>query len=132
MSYSDSVPLQTQMTVLQVVSGSEPMLIIEQNSRRTQSNADESNVIVQHNKEFKPGLSIDVDQFLGSIKTILGSLLERYTSAEITGKLGSSILATVFRQLVIHPCLMISELPFCVIIGLSVLNESNICSGLGR
>uniref|UniRef100_A0A3B4V2H1 Zinc finger ZZ-type and EF-hand domain containing 1 n=1 Tax=Seriola dumerili TaxID=41447 RepID=A0A3B4V2H1_SERDU len=42
-----------------------------------------------------------VDQFLGSIKTILGSLLERYTSAEITDKLGSSIIATVFRQLMI-------------------------------
>uniref|UniRef100_A0A3B5B598 Zinc finger ZZ-type and EF-hand domain containing 1 n=1 Tax=Stegastes partitus TaxID=144197 RepID=A0A3B5B598_9TELE len=42
-----------------------------------------------------------VDQFLGSIKTILGSLLERYTAATITDKLGSSILATVFRQLMI-------------------------------
>lgn len=48
-----------------------------------------------------PALSTDVDQFLGSVKTILGSLLERYTGAEITNKLGSSILATVFRQLVI-------------------------------
>lgn len=43
---------------------------------------------------------IDVDLFLGSIKVTLGSLLERYTGAEITDKLGSSILATVFRQLV--------------------------------
>ncbi|XP_062261903.1 zinc finger ZZ-type and EF-hand domain-containing protein 1 isoform X1 [Platichthys flesus] len=42
-----------------------------------------------------------VDQFLGSIKTILGSLLEKYTGAQITDKLGSSILATVFRQLMI-------------------------------
>ncbi|XP_074528100.1 zinc finger ZZ-type and EF-hand domain-containing protein 1 [Halichoeres trimaculatus] len=42
-----------------------------------------------------------VDQFLGSFKSILGSLLERYTGAEITEKLGSSILATVFRQLMI-------------------------------
>ncbi|KAM9348292.1 zinc finger ZZ-type and EF-hand domain-containing protein 1 [Symphorus nematophorus] len=42
-----------------------------------------------------------VDQVLGSIKTTLGSLLERYTGAEITEKLGSSILATVFRQLMI-------------------------------
>uniref|UniRef100_A0A8D3C8S4 Zinc finger ZZ-type and EF-hand domain containing 1 n=1 Tax=Scophthalmus maximus TaxID=52904 RepID=A0A8D3C8S4_SCOMX len=42
-----------------------------------------------------------VDQFLESIKAILGSLLKRYTSAEITDKLGSSILATVFRQLMI-------------------------------
>lgn len=45
-------------------------------------------------------ISIDVDQFLGSIKATLGSLLERYTGSEITDKLGSSILATVFRQLV--------------------------------
>ncbi|XP_051256250.1 zinc finger ZZ-type and EF-hand domain-containing protein 1 isoform X2 [Dicentrarchus labrax] len=42
-----------------------------------------------------------VDQFLGSIKATLGSLLERYTGPEITDKLGSSILATVFRQLMI-------------------------------
>ncbi|XP_041864265.1 zinc finger ZZ-type and EF-hand domain-containing protein 1 [Melanotaenia boesemani] len=42
-----------------------------------------------------------VDQFLGSIKAVLGSLLERYTSTQITDKLGSSILATVFRQLMI-------------------------------
>ncbi|KAF3706699.1 Zinc finger ZZ-type and EF-hand domain-containing protein 1 [Channa argus] len=42
-----------------------------------------------------------VDQFLGSIKIILSSLLERYTNAEITEKLGSSILTTVFRQLMI-------------------------------
>uniref|UniRef100_A0A4W6ECV5 Zinc finger ZZ-type and EF-hand domain containing 1 n=1 Tax=Lates calcarifer TaxID=8187 RepID=A0A4W6ECV5_LATCA len=42
-----------------------------------------------------------VDQVLGSIKTTLGSLLERHTGSEITDKLGSSILATVFRQLMI-------------------------------
>ncbi|XP_068457200.1 zinc finger ZZ-type and EF-hand domain-containing protein 1 [Clinocottus analis] len=42
-----------------------------------------------------------VDQFLESIKGVLGSLLGRYTGAEITDKLGSSILATVFRQLMI-------------------------------
>uniref|UniRef100_A0A8C9XCD2 Zinc finger ZZ-type and EF-hand domain containing 1 n=1 Tax=Sander lucioperca TaxID=283035 RepID=A0A8C9XCD2_SANLU len=42
-----------------------------------------------------------VDQFLGSVKGVLGSLLGRYTGAEITDKLGSSILATVFRQLMI-------------------------------
>ncbi|XP_041807765.1 zinc finger ZZ-type and EF-hand domain-containing protein 1 [Chelmon rostratus] len=42
-----------------------------------------------------------VAQFLGSMKASLGSLLERYTGAEITDKLGSSILATVFRQLMI-------------------------------
>lgn len=46
--------------------------------------------------------SIDVDQFLGSVKATLGSLLERYTGAEITDKLGSSILATLFRQQVLH------------------------------
>lgn len=53
----------------------------------------------------------DVDQFLGSIKGILGSLLERFTGAAITDKLGSSILATVFRQLVIHSCLVILNCP---------------------
>lgn len=45
---------------------------------------------------------IDVDQFLGSIKATLDSLLERYTGAEITDKLSSSILATLFRQQVLH------------------------------
>lgn len=85
-------------------------------------------------KNFKPALSIDVDQFLGSIKTILGSLLERYTSAEITDKLGSSILTTVFRQLVIYAYLITSDFFCCIITGLTVLNEGNIliCSGLGR
>lgn len=43
-----------------------------------------------------------MDQFLGSVKATLGSLLERYTGAEITDKLGSSILATLFRQQVLH------------------------------
>lgn len=52
-------------------------------------------------------VSIDVAQFLGSMKASLGSLLERYTGAEITDKLGSSILATVFRQLVTHFYLLI-------------------------
>uniref|UniRef100_A0A8C2ZTX9 Zinc finger ZZ-type and EF-hand domain containing 1 n=1 Tax=Cyclopterus lumpus TaxID=8103 RepID=A0A8C2ZTX9_CYCLU len=42
-----------------------------------------------------------VDQFLGSIKGVLSSLLGRHTGAEITDKLCSSILATVFRQLMI-------------------------------
>ncbi|KAK5859119.1 hypothetical protein PBY51_003209 [Eleginops maclovinus] len=42
-----------------------------------------------------------VDQFLGSIKGVLGSLLGSYTGTEITDKLGSSILATVFRQMMI-------------------------------
>lgn len=42
-----------------------------------------------------------VDQFLGRAKATLGSLLERFTAAEIIEKLGSSILTTVFRQLII-------------------------------
>uniref|UniRef100_A0A1A8J7V9 Zinc finger, ZZ-type with EF hand domain 1 n=1 Tax=Nothobranchius kuhntae TaxID=321403 RepID=A0A1A8J7V9_NOTKU len=42
-----------------------------------------------------------VDQFLGSVKAVLDSLLEMFTSSEITDKLGSSILAKVFRQLMI-------------------------------
>ncbi|KAF7655072.1 hypothetical protein LDENG_00061510 [Lucifuga dentata] len=42
-----------------------------------------------------------VDQCLGSIKATLGSLLERYSVAEITDKLSSSIMATVTRQLMI-------------------------------
>ncbi|XP_056909607.1 zinc finger ZZ-type and EF-hand domain-containing protein 1 [Takifugu flavidus] len=42
-----------------------------------------------------------VDQFLGNIKATLVSLLERYTGAEITNKLCSSILATLFRQQII-------------------------------
>ncbi|XP_008426375.1 zinc finger ZZ-type and EF-hand domain-containing protein 1 isoform X2 [Poecilia reticulata] len=42
-----------------------------------------------------------VDQFLGSVQVVLGSLLERFTSSEINNKLGSSILATIFRQLMI-------------------------------
>ncbi|XP_034034875.1 zinc finger ZZ-type and EF-hand domain-containing protein 1 [Thalassophryne amazonica] len=42
-----------------------------------------------------------VGQFLGSIKTTLGSLRKTCTGAEITEKLGTSILATVFRQMMI-------------------------------
>ncbi|XP_037544055.1 zinc finger ZZ-type and EF-hand domain-containing protein 1 [Nematolebias whitei] len=42
-----------------------------------------------------------VDQFLGNINTVLCSLLERYSSSEITDKLSTSILVTVFRQLMI-------------------------------
>uniref|UniRef100_A0A673BN08 Zinc finger, ZZ-type with EF hand domain 1 n=1 Tax=Sphaeramia orbicularis TaxID=375764 RepID=A0A673BN08_9TELE len=42
-----------------------------------------------------------VDQFLARVQAVLGSLLDRYTGAEITDKLGSSILATVFRQLMV-------------------------------
>uniref|UniRef100_A0A3P8VT83 Zinc finger ZZ-type and EF-hand domain containing 1 n=1 Tax=Cynoglossus semilaevis TaxID=244447 RepID=A0A3P8VT83_CYNSE len=42
-----------------------------------------------------------VNQFLESFKTVILSLLGRYTGAEITEKLGSSILATVFRQLMV-------------------------------
>lgn len=43
-----------------------------------------------------------MDQFLGSIKATLGSLLERYTGAKIADKLSCSILATLFRQQVLH------------------------------
>ncbi|CAL8364108.1 unnamed protein product [Lota lota] len=42
-----------------------------------------------------------VNQFLGSAQGALASLLERYSGAEITEKLASSILATVTRQLMI-------------------------------
>ncbi|KAJ3588924.1 hypothetical protein NHX12_009777 [Muraenolepis orangiensis] len=42
-----------------------------------------------------------VNQFLGSAQGVLSSLLERYTGAEITEKLSSSILATLTRQLMI-------------------------------
>ncbi|XP_077596261.1 zinc finger ZZ-type and EF-hand domain-containing protein 1 [Stigmatopora nigra] len=43
-----------------------------------------------------------VDQFLTSIQNVLlGSLLDKYTGVEITNKLGKSIIATVFRQLLI-------------------------------
>ena len=47
-----------------------------------------------------PLSSPDVNQFLGSAQGALASLLERYSGAEITEKLSSSILATVTRQLV--------------------------------
>lgn len=57
--------------------------------------------------------SIDVDQFLGSIKATLGSLLERYTGAKITDKLGCSILATLFRQQVLHSCCDLNGFVFC-------------------
>uniref|UniRef100_A0A3P9L8A9 Zinc finger, ZZ-type with EF hand domain 1 n=1 Tax=Oryzias latipes TaxID=8090 RepID=A0A3P9L8A9_ORYLA len=53
---------------------------------------------------------LKVDQFLESIKAVLGSLLERYTRAEISEKLGSSILATIFRQLFLQ---MIFLLELC-------------------
>lgn len=55
---------------------------------------------------YDDSFSIDVDQFLESVKSILGSLLERYTGAQITEKLGSSIIATVFRQLVMLSCVV--------------------------
>lgn len=53
----------------------------------------------------------DVDQFLGRAKATLGSLLERFTAAEIIEKLGSSILTTVFRQLVKEFFFQISNHP---------------------
>ncbi|XP_035999307.1 zinc finger ZZ-type and EF-hand domain-containing protein 1 isoform X3 [Fundulus heteroclitus] len=59
-----------------------------------------------------------VDQFLGSIKAVLGSLLERFTSSDITDKLGSSILATVFRQLMIFLLELCSlDIPHSVLLG---------------
>lgn len=42
-----------------------------------------------------------VEQFLGNIKAVLGSMLEKFTGSEITDKLGNSILVIVFRQLMI-------------------------------
>lgn len=51
-------------------------------------------------------LFLDVDQFLGSVTSVLGSLIERFTSSTIADKLGSSILATVFRQLVMDISLL--------------------------
>lgn len=56
---------------------------------------------------------LDVDQFLGNIKAVLCSLLQRYTSSEITDKLSSSILVTVFRQLVMQVCGMKTETLSC-------------------
>lgn len=61
-------------------------------------------------------VSTDVDQFLGSAKSTFTSLLERYTAAEITEKLGSSILATVFRQLVQHSFLLNLNFPFVLFV----------------
>ena len=63
---------------------------------------------------------IDVDQFLGSIKAVLGSLLERYTSTKIIDKLGSSILATIFRQLVMHTYLINFLSPSCTSVEIAV------------
>lgn len=54
-----------------------------------------------------------MDQFLGSIKATLGSLLERYTGAKITDKLGCSILATLFRQQVLHSYCDLNGFVFC-------------------
>lgn len=49
-------------------------------------------------------LPVDVDQFLGSTKTVLGGLLQRYSGAEITDKLNGSILAMATRQMVHSHC----------------------------
>lgn len=59
-------------------------------------------------------LSTDVEQFLGSIRSVLGSLLDKYTGTEITDKLGKSIIATVFRQLVIFNYSHDFELDSCI------------------
>ncbi|XP_061557820.1 zinc finger ZZ-type and EF-hand domain-containing protein 1 isoform X2 [Phycodurus eques] len=58
-----------------------------------------------------------VDQFLGSIKSVLGSLLDKYTGAEIMNKLGKSIVATVFRQLIIFLLELCSlDIPHCLLL----------------
>ncbi|XP_057676700.1 zinc finger ZZ-type and EF-hand domain-containing protein 1 isoform X1 [Corythoichthys intestinalis] len=59
-----------------------------------------------------------VDQFLGSIKNVLlGSLLDKYTGDEITNKLGKSIIATVFRQLLIFLLeLCTLDIPHCLLL----------------
>ncbi|KAM6970616.1 zinc finger ZZ-type and EF-hand domain-containing protein 1 [Aplochiton taeniatus] len=55
-----------------------------------------------------------VDQFLGSTKAVLGSLLERYSGAEITEKLSGSILASATRQLMIFVLELCSlDIPHC-------------------
>ncbi|XP_019750672.1 zinc finger ZZ-type and EF-hand domain-containing protein 1 [Hippocampus comes] len=58
-----------------------------------------------------------VEQFLGSIRSVLGSLLDKYTGTEITDKLGKSIIATVFRQLLIFLLELSSlDIPHCVLL----------------
>lgn len=42
-----------------------------------------------------------VELFLRKVKSVFSSMLEKYTCAEITDKLGNSIMVTVFRQLMI-------------------------------
>lgn len=84
----------------------------------------------KNNKLFN---SIDVDQFLGSIKATLGSLLERYTGAEITDKLGSSILATLFRQQVQHSYCDLNGFVFSLVFFLCDYSfDCNISCGPGR
>lgn len=75
--------------------------------------------------------STDVDQFLGSIKATFGSLLERYTGAEINEKLGNSILATVFRQLVLHSDFMTLNCLFAIYEAHCANSNPN-CCGPGR
>ncbi|XP_077361813.1 zinc finger ZZ-type and EF-hand domain-containing protein 1 [Festucalex cinctus] len=76
-----------------------------------------------------------VDQFLKSIKSVLGSLLDRYTGTEITDKLGKSIIATVFRQLLIFLLELCSlDIPHCLLLkSFSSLIEllKNMSSGTG-
>nr|XP_049597636.1 zinc finger ZZ-type and EF-hand domain-containing protein 1 isoform X2 [Syngnathus scovelli] len=76
-----------------------------------------------------------VDQFLARIKSVLGSLLEKYTGDEITNKLGKSIIATVFRQLLIFLLELCSlDIPHCLLLkSFSSLIEllKNLSSGTG-
>lgn len=76
--------------------------------------------------------SVDVDQFLGSIKATLGSLLERYTGAEITDKLGSSILATLFRQQVLGSYWDLNGLIYSFFFLCDFSLNHNISCGPGR
>ncbi|XP_061904470.1 zinc finger ZZ-type and EF-hand domain-containing protein 1 isoform X2 [Entelurus aequoreus] len=66
-----------------------------------------------------------VDQILASIKGILASLLEKYTGTEIINKLGNSIIATVFRQLLLFLLEICSlDIPHCPLLkSFSSLNE---------
>lgn len=58
-----------------------------------------------------------VDQFLGSTKTVLGGLLQRYSGAEITDKLNGSILAMATRQMMIFLLeLCFLDIPHCILL----------------
>ncbi|XP_054611299.1 zinc finger ZZ-type and EF-hand domain-containing protein 1 [Dunckerocampus dactyliophorus] len=77
-----------------------------------------------------------VNLFLASIKGILASLLEKYTGTEITNKLGNSIFATVFRQLLVFLLELCSlDIPHCLLLkSFSSLIEllKSLSSGTGN